>query len=115
MYSEIFEPGGIKKKRNANTDPINLTWVNIKELALGEVGLCVTEFEDLEYCELVWKLTGYWRRQEREWERTRLIIAAWTGQAPKDVVHLSIDDENRIDWDEGDMQEWIAKAKIAWN
>ena len=57
---------------------------------------------------------GYWLRQEREWERTRLIISALTGKSPVDIIHLSSDPEP-IDWnDNTEAKEFIKDAKKLW-
>lgn len=72
------------------------------------------EFYSLKYNEYFWKAQGYWLRQEREWERARLIVSALTGEAPIRIIRLSCDPE-LVDWDDKEVQEEVAKMIKYWN
>jgi hypothetical protein len=81
---------------------------------MGELNLTTREFRNLLYKEYFWKVRGYWMRQEREWERTRLIVAALTGKSPIEIIRLSCDPDP-IDWDDSESQDYLNNAKHLWN
>ena len=80
----------------------------MKHFALGELGLTPRLFYSLSVNEYFWMARGYWLRQEREWERARLIISALTGKSPIDIIRLSSDPEP-MDW--SDRTEEVEAAK----
>ena len=84
------------------------------------MGLLPKVFYSLSYNEYFLMVRGYWLRQEREWERARLIISALSGKNPVDIIRLSSDPEP-FDWNDNEdnavleAKHFINNAVILWN
>ena len=81
------------------------------DLALGEVGLSKEEFYRSTWGDLWRKIYGYWIRQDREWDRTRTVVAAIVNKnrpktrpykKPERILPLAIDKMrlSKYEWDE---------------
>ena len=94
------------------------------DLCLGEVGLKKDEMLCMTWGDLWRTIFGYWIRQEREWDRTRTLMALLYNQrrgkrnpykSPHRIMPLAIDKmgAQKYEWDEEKYQKF-EQAKEAW-
>jgi len=94
------------------------------DLCLGEVGLEESEILRMKWGDLWRVISGYWIRQEREWDRTRTLMALQYNQrrgkrnpykSPQRLMPLAIDKmgHEKMEWDEEKYQKFEA-AQQAW-
>jgi hypothetical protein len=66
-------------------------WQQDLELAYGEMALLPEQFLEMRPCDWIARKRGYYRKEEKQWEHTRLIVAALTGEKPTKIIRLSSD------------------------
>lgn len=49
------------------------------------------DFLEMRPCDWHAKKRGFFRKEEKAWEHTRLIVAALTGEKPQKIIQLSTD------------------------
>ena len=95
------------------------------DLALGEVGLSKDVFLRMTWGNLWRKIYGYWIRQDREWDRTRVIVAAIVNKnrskktpykKPERIMPLAIDKMgmSKYEWTD-EKYEKFDQALKAWD
>jgi len=94
------------------------------DLALGEVGLSKDVFLRMTWGNFWRTVYGYWIRQEREWDRTRTVMATIINKnrskktphkKPERIMPLAIDKMmlSKYEWDEEKYQKFD-QAMEAW-
>ena len=94
------------------------------DLALGEVGLTKDVFLRMTWGNLWRTIYGYWIRQERDWDRTRTLMATIVNKnrkktapyrKPERLMPLAIDKmgESKYEWTEEKYQKFD-QALEAW-
>jgi len=94
------------------------------DLCIGEVGLDWEVALRMTWGNLWRAITGYWIRQEREWDRTRTVTAMLYNlnrskrqpyKPPHRIMPLAIDKigKRKFEWDEEKYQKF-EKALDAW-
>jgi hypothetical protein len=71
-------------------------WQADIELAYGEMGLLPEQFLEMRPCDWHARKRGHYRKEEKQWAQTRLIISALTGEAATKIIKLSFDEEKEI-------------------
>jgi len=95
------------------------------DLALGEVGLSKDVFLRMTWGNLWRTIYGYWIRQEREWDRTRTVMAAIVNKnkpktraykKPERLLPLAIDKMmlDKYEWTD-EKKEKFEQALKAWD
>ena len=59
-------------------------------VCVGEIGISPKDFNRMTYAEMILAIRGYEKRQEREWERARLIAYQVYSGIPKKGQNKSI-------------------------
>jgi hypothetical protein len=59
------------------------------------MNLSPVDFLEMRPCDWIAKKRGYFRKEEKQWEHTRLIVAALTGEKPTKIITLSTDKPKR--------------------
>lgn len=72
-------------------------WQEDLELAYGEMGLLPEQFLEMRPCDWIARKRGYFRKEEKHWVHTRLIVAALTGEKPTNIIHLALDDQVQVE------------------
>ena len=57
---------------------------------MGEIGISPKDFNRMTYAEMILAIRGYEKRQEREWERTRIVAYQVYAGTPKKGQNKSI-------------------------
>jgi len=94
------------------------------DLALGEVGLSRDVFLRMTWGNLWRTIYGYWIRQDREWDRTRTVVAAIVNKnrskksvykKPERILPLAIDKMrlSKYEWDDEKFEKFDQALK-AW-
>jgi len=73
------------------------------------MGLLPEQFLEMRPCDWHARVKGYHRREEKQWEHTRLIVSTLTGQSPSSIIKLSSDKEHIIKAPSKQEQEDILK------
>lgn len=95
------------------------------DLALGEVGLSKDAALRMTWGDLWRTIYGYWIRQDREWDRTRTLVAMLyninrgknrAAKRPQKIMPLAIDHlgRERMEWTEERKDEY-KRALEAWD
>jgi hypothetical protein len=66
-------------------------WRQDIELAYGEMGLLPVDFLEMTPRDWIARKRGHFRKEEKRWEHTRLIVAALTGEKATSIIKLSSD------------------------
>jgi hypothetical protein len=86
-------------------------WQSDLELAYGEMNLLPADFLEMRPCDWIAKKRGYYRKEEKQWEHTRLIVAALTGEKPTSIIKLSSDKPKKAQVQAPDVSGILSKYK----
>jgi hypothetical protein len=76
------------------------------------MGLLPDVFLELRPCDWHAMKRGFLRREEKQWEHTRLIVAALTGEKPEKIIKLSSDRPRQVQrTTEADKQRILDKYR----
>jgi hypothetical protein len=67
------------------------------------------DFLEMRPCDWIAKKRGYFRKEEKQWEHTRLIVAALTGEKPTKIITLSTDRKEVRHTTPADAQRILSK------
>jgi hypothetical protein len=92
----FYEPHhrtGPREEEAAKKIDFEQQWQADIELAYGEMGLLPEQFLEMRPCDWHARKRGFFRKEEKQWNHTRHIMAALGGAKPKEIIKLSFDEE----------------------
>jgi hypothetical protein len=111
----VYDPHDRAGKREEEAPQESVTfeqrWQSDLELAYGEMNLLPVDFLEMRPCDWIAKKRGYFRKEEKQWEHTRLIVAALTGEKPTNIIKLSSDKPKQAQVQAPDVSGILSKYK----
>jgi hypothetical protein len=111
VYDPHDRAGQREEKANEESLSFEQRWQEDIELAYGEMNLLPHDFLEMRPCDWIAKKRGYYRKQEKQWEHTRLVVAALTGEKPTKIIKLSSDTVEKAKAPAPDMAAILEKYK----